>query len=52
MRDGIFKKAGWPEYEGKKNPFLIDTRLFCFHIDWNGDKYPLFGEQMRFVRKK
>jgi hypothetical protein len=52
MRDGILKKAGWAEYQGKKNPFLIDTRLFCFHIDWNGDKYPMFGEQMRFVRRK
>jgi hypothetical protein len=52
MRENVFKKAGWPELAGKKYPFLIDTRLFCYHIDWNGDKYPMFGEQMPFVKKK
>ena len=52
MRDKIFKKAGWPEYEGKRFPYMIDTKLFCYHIDWNGDKYPMYGEQMSFVRTK
>jgi len=52
MREDVFKKAGWPDLAGKKYPFLIDTRLFCYHIDWNGDRYPMFGEQMAFVKKK
>lgn len=52
MKNKIFTKAGWPEYEGKRFPFLVDTKMFCWHIDWNGNKYPMFGEQMKFLRKK
>lgn len=41
IKDGIFKKAGWDEYEGKKNPFLVDTNLFTKHIDRKtGQQYP------------
>ena len=28
MREGTLKKAGWPEYQRKKYPFLVDTGLF------------------------
>ncbi len=52
MRDGIFEKAGWPKYAKKRFPFMIDTKLFCWHIDENGIKYPAKGENLRFVRKK
>lgn len=51
MKEGIFKKAGWPEYQRKKYPFLIDTKLFSWHIDWDGNKYPMRGEHLRFTRK-
>ena len=41
MKDKIFDKAGWPEYQKKKYPFLIDTNIFCKHIDRNtGKQYP------------
>jgi len=43
IRDGIFKKAGWPAYEGKKFPFLVDTNILVQHIDERGRQYPLGG---------
>ena len=51
MKEDIFKKAGWPEYQRKKYPFLIDTKLFSRHIDWNGTKYPSRGEEFKFIKK-
>ena len=33
MAGGYFKKAGWPKYQRKKYPFLVDTNIFCGHID-------------------
>lgn len=35
-----FKKAGWDDFAGKKYPFLIDTNIFCKHIDIDGTIYP------------
>lgn len=49
MREEVFKKAGWPEYEGKEFPFLIDTSIFCRHIDFDGVQYPHMGEELEFV---
>jgi len=40
MKDGIFGKAGWQEYEGREHPFLVDTNIFCRHIDADGTIYP------------
>jgi hypothetical protein len=40
MEGGYFKKAGWHDFEGKKYPFLIDTNIFCKHIDPDGTQYP------------
>lgn len=51
MRDGIFKKAGWPDYEGKEYPFLVDTSVFCKHIDPSGIQYPSRGEEQYFFPK-
>jgi len=50
--EGIFKKAGWPEYQKRKYPFLIDTNIFCKHIDFDGTQYPSCGEETPFIRKK
>lgn len=36
MKGGFLKKAGFPEYQKKKYPFLVDTSIKCGHIDWNG----------------
>jgi hypothetical protein len=48
----IFEKAGWGKYEKKKYPFLVDTNLFSWHIDWDGIKYPARGEHLKFTRKE
>lgn len=42
MENDIFKKAGWPQYQKKKYPFLVDTTIFLKHIDrQTGQQYPL-----------
>lgn len=35
-----FKKAGWTNYQRKKYPFLVDTNLFCRHINPDGEQFP------------
>jgi len=52
MRDGIFKKAGWPKFQKKEFPFMIDTAIFCRHISPNGDQFPMRGEELQFMGKK
>ena len=47
--NNIFEKAGWPEFQKKEFPFLIDTSVFCKHIDNNGVQYPSNGEEQGFV---
>ena len=46
------RKAGWPKIAKRKYPFLVDTKVFCSHIDFNGIQYPSRGEEQEFVRKK
>jgi len=42
ITDKIFEKAGWPEYQKKQFPFLIDTTIFVKHIDrQTGIQYPM-----------
>ncbi|MHB8483581.1 MAG: hypothetical protein ACYDBV_12745 [Nitrospiria bacterium] len=36
-----FEKAGWPEIQKMKYPFLVDTSMLVGHIDMNGTVYPL-----------
>jgi hypothetical protein len=52
MDEKIFEKAGWPKYQAMEFPFLIDTNIFCYHIDENGLKYPLGGEEKKFEKEK
>jgi len=41
MSGGYFKKAGWPKFQRRKYPFLVDTNIFCQHIDLStGEMYP------------
>lgn len=35
-----FEKAGWPEYQKMEYPFLVDTKIFCRHIDPDGTQFP------------
>ena len=42
MTENIFIKAGWPQYQKKKYPFLVDTSIFVKHIDrQTGTQYPI-----------
>ena len=36
LRGKYLEKAGFPEHQKMKYPFLVDTSLKCGHIDWNG----------------
>lgn len=36
----LFEKAGFPEFQKKKYPFLVDSSIFLTHIDQNGRQYP------------
>ncbi len=49
MKNNILKKAGWPKLQRRKYPFMIDTSIFCRHIDFNGKQFPSAGEEMEFV---
>lgn len=40
IKRDIFKRAGWPEYQKKKFPFLVDTSIFVKHIDNDGIQWP------------
>lgn len=33
-------RAGYPEIQKKKYPFLVDTNIFCRHVDQQGRTYP------------
>lgn len=52
IKDKIFEKAGWPEYQKKEFPFLVDTSIFVQHIDNDGVKWPISLPQPFLERKK
>lgn len=52
MEQGIFTKAGWPEYQKKKHPFLVDTRIFVKHIDNDGVQWPVTMPEPFMKREK
>jgi hypothetical protein len=41
MKGNFFAKAGWPEYQKKQYPFLVDTNIFVKHITMDGIQYPI-----------
>jgi len=40
MKEDYFKKTGWTEFADKEYPFLVDTSIFCRHINPDGSSYP------------
>lgn len=52
MRDNIFEKAGWPAYQKKKYPFLVDTNILVQHIDEKGRQYPMGGVPRQYAPVK
>jgi hypothetical protein len=52
INDRIFEKAGWPEFQKKEFPFLVDTTIFVKHIDReSGTTYPI-SLPKEFLEKK
>lgn len=47
---GILQKAGWGDIAKKRFPYLVDTNIFCKHIDNSGIQYPSKGEEKKFIR--
>jgi hypothetical protein len=50
IREKVFTRSGWPKFQRKKYPFLCDTKLFCKHIDFNGQQFPSQGEERAFLK--
>ena len=50
VRENVLAKAGWKDIAKKKYPFLIDTNVFCRHIDNDGVQYPARGEERQFLK--
>jgi hypothetical protein len=40
----------WEKFQKKKYPFIIDTGLYCKHIEFDGRQYPSMGEDLKFLR--
>lgn len=40
MEGRYFEKAGWHEHQKMRWPFLVDTALFCSHINPDGRRFP------------
>lgn len=41
IKEGIFKKAGWPKFQKMQYPFLVDTNIFVRHISETGIQFPV-----------
>lgn len=41
MEGNYFEKAGWKKYAKMKYPYLVDSNLYCTHIDDQGRQYPI-----------
>ena len=48
----VYEKAGWPSFQKRKWPVLVDTKQFCWHIDWDGNKFPMYGEITPYLKIK
>lgn len=35
-----FAKAGWPQFQEMRWPFMVDTNIFVKHINPNGEQFP------------
>ncbi len=40
IKEKILEKAGFPDIQKMKNPFLVDTNIYVRHIDNSGNVYP------------
>jgi hypothetical protein len=51
MEQGLLKEAGWGKLAKKEFPFILDTGIFCKHIDFNGIQFPQKGEELKFYKQ-
>jgi len=51
IESGALRKAGFDEFADKKYPFVIDTSVFCKHIDMDGIQFPARGEEQQFIKR-
>lgn len=51
IKNGYLEKAGWKKHQKMPYPYLMDSNVFCRHIDWNGVQYPSRGEERQFLPK-
>jgi hypothetical protein len=40
IKGEYMRKAGWTDYADREYPFLVDTNIFCKHINPNGEQFP------------
>jgi len=41
IKENVLARAGWPKISRRKYPFLVDTKIFCKHIELStGKQYP------------
>ena len=52
IRDDVLRRAGWPKIGKKQYPFLVDTNLFCHHIDASGVVYPPWNVSPDQLKRK
>lgn len=52
LENDILEKAGWSDLAKEEYPFLVDTSLFCRHIDFSGVQYPSRGEELEFMNQE
>lgn len=52
MEGKYFEKAGWGKYQDMEYPFLVDTSIFCRHIEVDGRQFPSPAEIAMFTRKE
>lgn len=44
INDGVLQATGWDEVGEREHPFLVDTSIYCKHIDrGTGKQYPIGG---------
>jgi hypothetical protein len=52
IENDLLRKSGWGKLSNKEYPFILDTSIFCKHIDFSGAQYPLRGEELQFMKKE
>jgi len=52
IEEDVLRRAGWREIGKKRFPFLVDTSVFCRHIDPDGTMFPARGEEQAFSPKR